>query len=540
MSPRRTKQSVKIFLLAILVFGVVLRFWKLGENPSGLYVDEAAIGYNAYSFLKTGLDEYGKAWPVFLRLFGAFSSPLYTYLTVIPVFVFDLSVFSARFLSAVAGSIAVLIIYLILNEFDFKHKRSVTLLTTFLYAFSPWAIFLSRMGTEGHLGFLFTAVAVLALLKTIKRSSQVIVASIFLALATYTYQPLRLTSILIIIAFVGLVWVRDRKIGNIFRPVNIVALLIFVCSQIPQVLLFSSPAFTFRAAGLVYTSGIIGWVREFLSQFFAYFSPKNLFILGDEDLQRSIPTLGVFYVWQVILYVIGLITLVKKSRDWKVKFIWILMMIFACVPALTRDPFSTVRSQGLLIPFMVVFAFALDVLQTRIGSLKTYIGVMVFSLASLVLLWRGYFVLLPFERAKIWNYGFSQLQSELANYSDQTIVIDQSRTIPIYEEMLFFGKFDPQTYQQSQSRAIVDNYYSDLNFDLSRKFANLEIRPIYWKGDICRKLILVGDDLAVSDQQAKEHNLSKLFEVYNPNRELVFRAWQTHPNKDCVLYDNSK
>ena len=50
-------------LIGIVVLAAFLRFYKLETVPSGFYVDEAAIGYNSYSILETGADEYGKFFP---------------------------------------------------------------------------------------------------------------------------------------------------------------------------------------------------------------------------------------------------------------------------------------------------------------------------------------------------------------------------------------------------------------------------------------------------------------------------------------------
>ena len=54
-----------LFLIVILAF--LLRFYQLSTNPPGLNLDEVAIGYNAYSILRTGRDEYGKFLPIVFR-----------------------------------------------------------------------------------------------------------------------------------------------------------------------------------------------------------------------------------------------------------------------------------------------------------------------------------------------------------------------------------------------------------------------------------------------------------------------------------------
>jgi len=62
----------KIFIIytAIFALAVYLRLFQFGEVPNGLYQDETAIGFNAYSILETGKDEYGKDFPLYFRSFG--------------------------------------------------------------------------------------------------------------------------------------------------------------------------------------------------------------------------------------------------------------------------------------------------------------------------------------------------------------------------------------------------------------------------------------------------------------------------------------
>src|SRR3990167_8016256 len=92
-----------ILFLAVLILSIFLRFYNLDNIPAGFNTDEASLGYDAYSILLTGKDQYGKAFPIFLRSFGAYQSPLYAYLTTLPVFLLGLSIFSVRFLSALFG-----------------------------------------------------------------------------------------------------------------------------------------------------------------------------------------------------------------------------------------------------------------------------------------------------------------------------------------------------------------------------------------------------------------------------------------------------
>ncbi|PIV01434.1 glycosyl transferase, partial [Candidatus Shapirobacteria bacterium CG03_land_8_20_14_0_80_40_19] len=75
-------KKTHLFFLLIVGLAFFLRFIFLTKSPPGFYVDEAAVGYNAYSILKTGADEYGKKFPLFFRSFGDYKMPLNIYLTV--------------------------------------------------------------------------------------------------------------------------------------------------------------------------------------------------------------------------------------------------------------------------------------------------------------------------------------------------------------------------------------------------------------------------------------------------------------------------
>ena len=78
-------------LILILIVAAFLRLFKLGSFPVSLTWDETALGYNAFSLLKTGRDEYGKLLPLVLKSFGDYKPALYSYLTVPSVLIFGLN-----------------------------------------------------------------------------------------------------------------------------------------------------------------------------------------------------------------------------------------------------------------------------------------------------------------------------------------------------------------------------------------------------------------------------------------------------------------
>src|SRR3989344_5322114 len=109
---RKHFKTEKLALLIITIIASLLRVIKLDTYPPALYSDEVAQGYNAYSVLTTGLDEYGTWLPVSFRSFGDWKPPLPTYFMVPTIAVFGLNEYGIRISSALFGIGSVLLTYL--------------------------------------------------------------------------------------------------------------------------------------------------------------------------------------------------------------------------------------------------------------------------------------------------------------------------------------------------------------------------------------------------------------------------------------------
>jgi 4-amino-4-deoxy-L-arabinose transferase-like glycosyltransferase len=106
----------KFLIALVFLLGFILRIVNISSRPVGFTPDEASFGYDAYSILKTGKDQWGKPFPLVLRSFGDSKLPLYTYLTIPSVFLFGLNEFAVRLPNAIIGSLAVIIVYLLVKE----------------------------------------------------------------------------------------------------------------------------------------------------------------------------------------------------------------------------------------------------------------------------------------------------------------------------------------------------------------------------------------------------------------------------------------
>jgi len=105
------KKSNLILLAVIILIGAFLRFYHIDKSPPGLYIDEASIGYNAYTILTSGKDEYGETFPLFFRSFGDYKPPVYIYMTAGSMALFGKNEFAVRFPSALLGSATIVVFY---------------------------------------------------------------------------------------------------------------------------------------------------------------------------------------------------------------------------------------------------------------------------------------------------------------------------------------------------------------------------------------------------------------------------------------------
>src|SRR3989344_8901900 len=140
-----------LIIISIIAVAILLRFINLASIPVGFNDDEAAFGYNAYSILKIGMDEWGRflPFPAF-ESFGDWKLVVYLYLVAASQLIFGLSEFSTRFPSALFGVMSVIITYFLAKElfkdlnWKFKIGNSLKLdiptVAMLLLAISPWHI----------------------------------------------------------------------------------------------------------------------------------------------------------------------------------------------------------------------------------------------------------------------------------------------------------------------------------------------------------------------------------------------------------------
>ena len=189
---------ILVTLGAILLGAALLRFWDLATNPGGLYTDEAIEALSAHQILTV---------PGFHPVFftdGGGREALFAYL-VAGVFRFaGESTMALRATAAGIGVAGVAAIWLLGRRFS----EGTGLVAAAWAATSLWLICISRDGMRNVLVPALGALALVALLAWAENPTRTraLLAGAATALAAlYTYQPLKLLPLLVIM---WLIWLR--------------------------------------------------------------------------------------------------------------------------------------------------------------------------------------------------------------------------------------------------------------------------------------------------------------------------------------------
>jgi 4-amino-4-deoxy-L-arabinose transferase-like glycosyltransferase len=543
-------------LFLILSLGFFLRVWQLGETPKGFFCDEASLGYDAYSLMLTGKDQFGKTLPILFRSFVDFKPPFYTFLLV-PIYkILGMSVWSTRFLSVIAGMVVIWFSFWIVKNLS-KNIR-LSLIITLLLAVSPWQIMVSRTSYETNLALAFLMVMIWSFYKSRENKKWLIITALMAGLSFLTYHSERVITPLILLCLV----IKQRK--NIFKKKNIIvlglAVLVGLVLVLPTVKLMTTPGFLSRLNSLSILSGEVkkpwgfddnlnGWknfvfnnsielkLREFASLYTSYFSPRYLFGLGDPGPRSSYPDLAPFLAWQLPFGVTGLVWLWKKNKtkeDKELKFLIVLMMVVSAIPAaITRDPFSSIRALPLVWPLIILIAIGVEIFLEKFNNLGKII-LMFLVVWSLGRIYLSVFKFNDYFRGYAWEEGVEEMVNQIRE-KDLPIVVDNARG-EIYSQILFFTQADPKKYQEENFEVTDKNYYTNMERVKSKQINNISVRPIIWEKDIYKNQILVGDSLSINEEQMAEHCLTVLFEVKDKEGKIIFRGVKTHP-EDKFKFD---
>ena len=525
----------KFILSFIIILAFVLRFYRLDDVPLGFHQDEISQGYNSFSILETGKDRYGQVLPILFRSFGSYQPPVYTYLTTALLYFLGNTVFAARFISALFGVLTVFVTYFIVKIIsEEKYQDKLALLTSFIVAISPWAIHFSRRVVEGNLGIFFFLLALLFFLKSLKEIKYLLLASIILGISTHAYYSERLISVIFLPFFV--IYFKGYFLK--YKKYVLLGIALFGLTLLPHAVTILTGAFASRLDQVGTAGKGAMFLVEFAKHFVNYFQPLYLFSDAGSGLARVSPDLGVFYNWFFIPFLVGIYFISKVIKDVYLKFLVVFIFISLIPASLTGDIFYPLRALEYFWILSLIVSIGIlkigHIIQNKIIKNSLLIGLTIYSLSFFYV---SYFVLFSHETTENMGNTYLTLSNKLKEFNDYQIVVDSTRDPATGLRIAYFRSYDPIRLQNSLKPQMQSDYYSlFVNNNETYKIDNIEARAINWKVDRCSaKTILVGDKLSISDDQIRDHNLTKLFEINGINNNVVLFGYLTKPDEKCKL-----
>jgi len=511
------KKIIWGLLIGIIILAAVLRLWQLGQIPPSQDWDEVALGYDAYSLIHTGRDEFGKFLPVVLRSFDDYKPALYAYLAVPSVYVFGLTAFAVRFPSAVFGILSVLAVFFLVRELfeNYKYKDYLALITSFLLAISPWSIQFSRVGFESNVGTALNIFVVLFFLKGLKKPWFLSLSAIFAGLAIYAYQsekvftPL-LVLVLALIYHKGLLGNKKKYIASalVIGAFVVLPMILYMLTDNSSFLrLKGTSIFNYQTEilstqvqdikrddlnndklGFILDNRRLVYAKTIVGGYLSHFDLNWLFIRGDIERHHA-PNMGLLYLYELPFLLLGLYFLAFGSEvagfNKKTKLLVFSWLLLAPLPAsITTGVPHAVRTLNFLPTFQIITALGIlsaFIYMNKFKRLKYFLmvilaGVFIFNFTYYL---DQYFVQLNYYDSSDWQYGYKQAVDEVkllqGNYK-QVVVSDEQPMDKSYMFFLFYLQYPPNEYQKVGET-------SSGGYAAHHAFGKYVFRAINWQKD---------------------------------------------------------
>jgi 4-amino-4-deoxy-L-arabinose transferase-like glycosyltransferase len=454
----------KIILLIVLLFAFLIRIYNFNYPP--LLWDEAALGYNAYSILQTGRDEYGQFLPLIFKSFGDYKPGLYVYLTLPFVAIFGLTPLAVRLPSIILGSLLPLIAYLFVK----KHHpgKVLPLLFAALIAFNPYNIHYSRQAWETNV-----LTFELLLASYLFFNKKYFYSSLIFGLTLFTYQSGKLISLLLIAVLLLINYTKNyfKKdfILKFILPLFVFSLPILYGlffqhqgNRLEVVSLFSYPRSVEEKQLITKEGGSLDYqlfhnqtfffAKNFLTRYFNYFSPQFLLTQGDwQNPRHSAPYTGVLLFPSVFFLIVGIFSLFKNYSS--INLFFFLWLLLAPIPAaLTRDEIQATRIMSFSIPLcyfatLGFFSVLNYFIKNKFYYLSIKLLIFFFYLASFTYYADQYLNHMVKKSPQDWLFGYREaIDYVVKNGSQHQVYFTPFYGQP-YIYYLFYTKYPPQKYQ---------------------------------------------------------------------------------------------
>lgn len=521
-----------VFIIVLLA--VFLRLYNLNKVPPALFSDEVDLGYQAYSFLKTGRDYFGNFLPVHFHSFADFRTPLYLYAAVPTVAIFGLNEWGVRLPAAVFGSLTVLSLYLLILKL--AKKQNLALVSAMILAITPWHLHYSRAGFEVTSMLFFLTMGFWLFLKEIEEKRGFFLSALTLGLCLYTYAPVKLFLPLLLGILVA---IKKREIFKTETKERLFSLIMFLLIIFPiikstfwgqgnfrfdYINIFSDrevavgvdrlrlndasigkevvPGIKPPLISYIFHNKPISWFSKFFGNYLSAFSAEFIFSKGDLNLRHSLPDFG------LLLFLFSpfcLLGFVLVFSDFKNNIFWLSWFFLAPVSSgLTLDGANHAsRLSFLIIPlvyftargFLVTLVFLQKLKFGRIIVL-IIIGALIFNFSYYLHFYCFHY---PQVSEKEWHYGLKQAIEEVVKIEGQYPRVYFSSTFePPLIFYLFWSRYPPALFNAGLLEEVEDS-----------GFKGKVLAKKYYFGQIKNFQPSAGKSLLVVTRNELGHDLEK-------------------------------
>lgn len=484
----KNNKTTIIALVVIFFLAFFLRAIKISEFPVGFQTDEAILGYTGYSIIHTWKDTNGVFLPMYTEVFGDYIPTGYHYLTIPPIIFFGLNEFSTRLPSVTVGSLMIFSVYFL--AFSLLKNKTVSLLSAFFLAISPWSIILSRGSSEAMVSVFFVTLGFAFLFQSIrnKKTSFVVAGACVLFISFFFYHTPRLFIPLMLISTIVYLFLQKNNFSLEYRKVFLITSIILILivallvisfkgstARFNQISIWSFPEMRLVMEEQIREDGgqkplvtryfhnkIINSSLAFVQNYSEYFSINNLFFKPGLPRMFSIPNTGLIYAIFIPFFFYGIFkVLVSKDRTAKILIIWIL--VAPITAALTVDDVPNMRRASVLYPVIeIISVYGLILFLNSVRKINKLARGIIYITLLLLFIWSFiYFVHQYFVHGKKhqpWhrNNGMKELMDIVnKNYDnfDKIIITKDGVGYPL---VLFYSQYSPEKYIEEGSPKDAD------------------------------------------------------------------------------------
>ncbi|MBU0572835.1 phospholipid carrier-dependent glycosyltransferase [Patescibacteria group bacterium] len=493
------KKNIKILgaIIVVFVIALIVRFWKLSQYPVSLSMDEVSVGYNAYSILKTGRDEFGELLPLAFKSVGDYKPPVDIYLTVPSIALFGLNEFAVRFHVALIAALSSILFIFFIRSMRLSWLSAI--MTGLWVALVSWGVHFSRGSFAGLTAMILTTLGVWLFIKWTKDKNklQLIGSAIAFSVAVWGYHAERVFVPLLVLVLFYIYKDRIKFTKPETKKHIVYFALVVLVFAIPFLnLTFFTPAIKERAIStsiireqsltgilhiegyenvkeLIFDNNAYLIFRHWLGKYFNYFDLRLWFWKGMQFTPPGYSGLGFLFLVDLPIILMGIYSLIR-SRNKEIRKLALFWFFAGPLPAsLTMNEQHPLRALVWFPFFALLMASGFEFIAAKLKRPKMLALYVVVLFINFVYFFDIYTNHSPRFFSEYWQYGYKDIAIHACENKDKYDNVFISESFGVKSDItglphlyvLFYCKYDPVEYLDT------------------RTTENIRIKRPYWKQD---------------------------------------------------------